>query len=91
MKKAVKALISGQVQGVGYRYFAQREAAQLGVTGYVRNRFDGRVEVFVQGETELVELFINILEQGPRFGHVERLQREETDPINKYDHFKIEF
>ena len=91
MIKAVKALISGRVQGVGYRYFAQREATRLGLSGYVKNRFDGRVEVFVQGKVDLVNHFLEILEQGPRFGRVESLQSEESKVTDDYTDFNVEY
>jgi acylphosphatase len=91
MKKAIRARISGRVQGVGFRYFAQREATQLGLTGFVKNRFDGRVEVFAQGESNLVDHFLEILEQGPRFGKVESLYCEESKMIDKYKSFNIEY
>jgi len=91
MKKAVLAEISGRVQGVGYRYFALKQATQLGLTGYVKNRFNGSVEVFAQGESDLVEQFLRILEQGPHFAEVDILQREEAELTKDYDSFIIEY
>ncbi len=91
MKKAVLAEISGRVQGVGYRYFALKQATQLGLTGYVKNRFNGSVEVFAQGESNMVELFLRILEQGPHFAEVELLRQEKVELTNAYDSFIIEY
>jgi acylphosphatase len=90
MKIARKYKISGRVQGVGYRFFAQRVANQLGVTGNVRNCWDDTVEVYAVGnETALTE-FKRSLAEGPRSAHVTGI--EETDePVEKRSSmFKIE-
>ncbi|MGE0713509.1 MAG: acylphosphatase [Planctomycetota bacterium] len=60
-----RALISGRVQGVGYRRHAQRAAQQLGLHGWVRNRHDGRVELEVAGPAEQVARFLAWCEHGP--------------------------
>jgi acylphosphatase len=58
-------LISGRVQGVGYRYFAEREADRIGVTGWARNLADGRVEVHANGSKQQLDQFEARLRQGP--------------------------
>jgi acylphosphatase len=63
-------LVRGRVQGVGFRYFTQREAVALGVTGWVRNLDDGRVEVFGQGIEAAVDTLQGRLWQGPRWAEV---------------------
>ncbi len=57
--------MSGRVQGVGFRFFAERVARELGVSGFVRNLPDGRVEVLAEGEKGAVETFIGELRRGP--------------------------
>jgi acylphosphatase len=84
-KQARKYLISGTVQGVGYRYFAQHAAAKLKVGGYVKNLRDGRVEVFVMGTPQqLLELRI-VLERGPRFSSVTEVREEVASPDPQYE------
>ncbi len=87
---ARKFLINGEVQGVGYRYFAQRAAAAHQVTGYVRNLADGRVEVHVEGTPGGVEAFRHELCAGPKFSRVERLEEINIEPTGSYSLFRIE-
>jgi acylphosphatase len=72
-------LVTGQVQGVGYRWFAARHARQLGLTGYARNLADGRVEVVTRGEdpSALAQLE-QVLRRGPAHAEVTGLEREEA-------------
>jgi len=90
MKIARKYLISGDVQGVGYRFFAQRAAAAHQVVGYVRNLKDGRVEVHAEGTLESVEGFKHHLAAGPDFGHVEGVEEINLEPTSSYNSFRIE-
>jgi acylphosphatase len=82
--------ISGEVQGVGYRYFAQRIAARHQVTGYVRNLSDGRVEVHVEGTPEGVEGFKHDLAAGPQYARVEQVEEVSVEPTGSYKNFRIE-
>jgi acylphosphatase len=89
-KVARRFLISGEVQGVGYRFFAQRAAARHQVVGYVKNLSDGRVEVLVEGSPTQVEAFKHDLAAGPRFGHVDDVEELNLDPTGTYSSFRIE-
>jgi acylphosphatase len=91
MKVAVQILVKGMVQGVGFRYFAMRQANQLGVTGYVKNLVSGDVEIVVEGEREIVDHFKRILKEGPSYGIVEDLVVKELPYENKYSRFSVEF
>jgi acylphosphatase len=64
------AIIDGRVQGVGFRYFVQREAETAGVTGWVRNLFDGQVEVLAEGAHQVLEDLVEMLRRGPRGAYV---------------------
>ncbi len=75
---ARRFLISGRVQGVGYRYFAERSAHETGVTGWARNLDDGRVEVHANGSKKQLDDFEGRLRQGPRFADVRSVESIET-------------
>lgn len=90
MKVARKFLISGEVQGVGYRFFAQRAAARHQVRGYVRNLADGRVEALAEGEAESIEEFKHDLTTGPAFAAVANIEEIHIEPTGHYSFFRIE-
>jgi acylphosphatase len=90
MKTARKFTISGEVQGVGYRFFAQRAAARHQVTGYVRNLPDGRVEAVAEGPLDNVEAFKHDLATGPAFAQVENIEELHIEPTGSYSFFRIE-
>jgi acylphosphatase len=77
-KTARRYFVSGMVQGVGYRFFATRLAERLGVTGWVKNLPDGRVEVYAIGPCEALTDFRSELERGPRGAMVEDVREEEA-------------
>ena len=89
-KVARKFLISGDVQGVGYRFFAQRAAERHQVKGYVRNCPDGSVEALAEGPAEDVEEFKKDLVTGPQWAHVEQVEEIDLDPTGLYSGFRIE-
>ena len=80
--------VEGQVQGVGFRFFVEHEANQLGVTGYVRNLYDGRVEVYALGKEAWLQKLRRRLEQGPPGSHVKRVVEREA-PVSSCDNFSI--
>ena len=90
MKVARKFLIEGEVQGVGYRFFAQRAAARHQVVGYVRNLPDGRVEALAEGTPASVEAFKHDLATGPAFAVVANVEELNLDPTGTYASFRIE-
>jgi acylphosphatase len=88
---AKRFYVSGFVQGVGYRFFAQRIAGQLGVSGYVKNLRDGRVEVYaIVPDEELCELRRE-LRRGPRGATVEEVAEDDAELMSQYmNGFSIE-
>jgi acylphosphatase len=87
--KATRVLIRGLVQGVGFRYFAERAARHLGLLGWVRNLADGRVEAVAAGSEDTVAAFIAQLRQGPAAGRVEAVEVSETTLEDTVSRFEI--
>ncbi len=87
---ARKFLISGDVQGVGYRYFAQRSSARHQVRGYVRNLDDGSVEVWAEGNANSVNAFRLDLAAGPTHSLVGEIEELVVEPSGLYSTFRIE-
>jgi acylphosphatase len=88
-KDARRWLVRGRVQGVGYRYFAQKTATGLGLTGYARNLDDGRVEVYAVGPGEKLEELSGRLRNGPRWSDVRGVD-EQAAAVQDYGGFRIE-
>jgi acylphosphatase len=86
---ARRYFVRGRVQGVGFRYFAERIALDLGLTGYARNLDDGRVEVYAAGTPEQIAEFSGYLWKGPRWAEVRGVDEQEA-PVLKYLGFHIE-
>jgi len=84
-----RAIVSGRVQMVMYRDFAQRHARRFGVVGTVRNLPDGTVEVVAQGEKTALEKFLRDLHAGPLLAKVREVQVAWCDPGHRFDSFDI--
>jgi acylphosphatase len=78
--KAKRLVISGLVQGVGFRDWMTDAAESLGVSGWVRNRPDGSVEALVAGSAPAVEELLRLCRKGPRMAVVQRIEEEMCDP-----------
>ncbi|HEY0119434.1 MAG TPA: acylphosphatase [Cellulomonas sp.] len=76
---ARRAVVRGDVQGVGYRWWAAREAARLGVRGWVANRDDGAVEVHAEGDAAAIDALVAALHDGPRWARVARVVVTDAD------------
>jgi acylphosphatase len=89
---AKRYFVSGIVQGVGFRFFAQRTARQLGISGYTRNLFDGRVEVYAAGTEKHLAALRAELERGPLGASVSSVSEEEAAVQAEYaKEFSIEY
>jgi acylphosphatase len=73
-KSAVLLSIQGRVQGVGFRYFAQDAAQELGLAGWARNLPDGSVEAYAEGPKEALEAWVSRLQQGPPLSRIEAIR-----------------
>lgn len=87
--RAKDYLIRGDVQGVGYRYFAKGIAERLGVKGFVRNLHNGEVEVHAEADDGTLQLFKAELERGPRMAQVTELVEKDVPPSGTYSSFLI--
>lgn len=89
MRIARRYLITGRVQGVGFRYFAQRVAVQHGISGWVRNTPDGRVEVEAEGDRDAMLEFEQRISTGPAGGHVDQVATTEVSVGPVHTEFSI--
>ncbi len=92
-EKAVEArrfIVRGRVQGVGFRWFVEREAHILGLTGWVRNNADGSVEVLAQGTHDQLWGLHSRLREGPRAARVDAVEEAQARPIASLTSFRIE-
>jgi acylphosphatase len=83
-------LVMGRVQGVGFRWFVEREARLIGVGGWVRNRDDGVVEVVASGSNAQLGSLYDKLKEGPRAARIDQVEVEDAAPFNGYKTFQIE-
>ena len=89
MRVARRFVVSGRVQGVGFRYFALDAARRDGLHGYVTNNDDGTVEAVAEGESEAMERFERALRRGPSRSRVENVMIDELDPSHASGGFDI--
>lgn len=88
MKKHI--FITGRVQGVGFRHFTRKNAEALGVTGWVKNLPDGRVEAVFQGDEEQIEELVERCKKGPVASYVQDIKIEKDSGDEDYDDFSVE-
>jgi acylphosphatase len=81
--------ISGRVQGVNFRWYTQRKAQELGLTGWVRNLWDGRVEAIFEGEEKAVQNAIAWCHIGPPSGRVDNVEVNYETPSDEFSGFRI--
>jgi acylphosphatase len=92
-EKAIEArrfVVRGRVQGVGFRWFVEREAHTLGIAGWVRNNSDGTVEVLAMGTRDQLSGLRSRLREGPRASRVDDVAEAEAKPVDGLSTFRIE-
>ena len=87
--RTVRYVISGRVQGVGFRYFVQSVASRESLAGWVRNLDDGRVETAAAGDAEAIARFDRAIRQGPAGARVDHVAVDETFPMTSQSGFHI--
>jgi acylphosphatase len=88
--EARRFLVRGRVQGVGFRWFVEREAHILGIAGWVRNNHDGSVEVLAQGTRDQLSGLHSRLREGPRAARVDAVEVSDASPAAGLSSFRIE-
>ncbi len=79
--KRIRIRVAGIVQGVGFRAFAKKHAQYLGLTGFTRNNPDGSVTIEAQGKTEVLALYMNLMDKGPQSSEVRHCNVEELELV----------
>jgi acylphosphatase len=88
MKKSIRLYIKGIVQGIFYRNFIKENAEKLNIKGFVRNLEDGRVEVFLEGDSDAVNKMTELCKQGPKTSKIENVEIKE-ERFQDFKEFKI--
>jgi len=91
MPKRLTAYFSGTVQGVGFRYTTERLAGRFLVTGFVRNRPDGRVELVAEGEEERLKGFLAAIRESQLAGYIRNTEAEWAAATNEFKGFGVRF
>ncbi|PLR96091.1 acylphosphatase [Bacillus sp. T33-2] len=87
----LKIVVSGRVQGVGYRYFTQMKAIQHGITGWVKNLPDGAVEMLAAGDKAEMNLFLEDIRRGNPFSTVDKVDIHDAGHIDNLKSFTIKY
>lgn len=88
-ERRMHAKVTGRVQGVGFRYFVLREAQSLGLTGWVRNRWDGSVEVVAEGDIEGLRSLAGVLKKGPPSSSVTEVDTDLQAASGEFGSFHV--
>ena len=91
MEVRAEIVVNGLVQGVGFRYFVQREANKLGLKGFVKNLYTGEVFTIVEGEKAIVKEMIKKLRVGPSHASVKSCKVDWQEPKNEFTDFEVRF
>ncbi|MGD8553229.1 MAG: acylphosphatase [Anaerolineales bacterium] len=87
--KRAHVLVSGRVQGVSFRYYTVQEAESVGVEGWVRNLWDGRVEAIFEGEEDAVQHMVRWVQHGPSSAQVDSFELDWQEPVGEFDSFRV--
>ena len=87
--KRLHLIVSGRVQGVGFRYFTYITGSSLNLHGWVRNRSNGDVEILVEGPSNILEAFIQVIKKGPEMAHVTDVELEWSEAHQDLPPFTI--
>lgn len=91
MPVRVHIVVDGRVQGVCFRHYCREQAERLGVKGFVRNKYDGKVEIVAEGEDEVVGRFAAWCRRGPPAARVLSCVEKQQPPTGEFESFAIEY
>ena len=87
--KRVKITVSGIVQGVGFRYYCYKKASEYGINGYVKNLYNGKVELEIEGDEGLINDYIKEVKTGPGYAVVKSVDIKDLEYEGRYNGFQI--
>ncbi|UCC63753.1 MAG: acylphosphatase [Anaerolineae bacterium] len=90
-KVQLRAIVHGRVQGVNFRYYTCQQARHLGLTGYVRNQWNGTVKVIAEGPRQNVARLLNWLHKGPRMAFVEKVDAQWLPYSGEFQSFEVRY
>ncbi len=88
---AVRLVVHGRVQGVGFRYFTRDAARKLDVVGWVKNLWNGTVEIWAEGPKFKLESLIQSVQRGPSAAYVRRVDKDWRTPQGKFNSFQVRY
>ena len=88
MKKALRLFLTGNMQGIFFNEFLKKNAQEFKVNGFMRHREDGRIEIFMEGQSEQVNAFAEICKKGPKYASVRKIE-EQDEKLQDFKEFKI--
>jgi acylphosphatase len=91
IEQTMELLVSGRVQGVGFRYFALQTAQRYQIHGYVQNRVNGSVKIIAQGKPPHIQAFIAAIQAGPTRGFVDSIERSPITAAIQYQDFHVRY
>jgi len=89
--KCIEIIVSGRVQGVGFRWYALEKAKILHITGYVKNERSGQVKILACGEADMLEIFTDWMRQGPSYALIDRCETSEVTVFTPYEDFNVKY
>ena len=89
MDAGASIIVSGMVQGVGFRYYVFNHASRMGLTGFVKNLYNGDVQIEAEGDRSLIEDLIHEMKIGPRAAHVSDVRVDWRKPVYQFQRFEI--
>ena len=91
MSVQYEIVITGRVQGVGFRYFVEKRASELNITGWVKNKSDGSVMVMAQGDEQDIDTFFDYLRIGPALARVSGISKNRMPVLEKFSNFRVKY